>query len=376
MSKIRALVFYLPQFHPVPENDEWWGKGFTEWTNVTRSKPLFKGHYQPNLPSDLGFYDLRIPEVREQQAQLAREAGIEGFCYWHYWFGNGKRLLERPFNEVVESGKPDFPFCLSWANETWTGVWHGTNDLILIEQKYYGKDDYVAHFYSVLKAFKDARYINVDGKPLFIVYHPESLTEPLEFTTIWRNLAQKEGLKGLYLLGMENEGWDFKKNGFDGRLEWTATNLLESYKEKTNLKFERRLLNIIWRKLTNSTFPLFKKPFSEKPTIYNYPEAVKSYPVQLFEKGNYPTIISNWDNTPRTGTNGMIFLNDSPEEYGIWLRKAINRIKHFQPSERFIFIKSWNEWAEGNYLEPSVKYGKRYLEITRMILDEYSKGSN
>ena len=143
--KARAIAFYLPQFHPVPENNEWWGKGFTEWTNVVKARPLFKGHYQPHLPADLGFYDLRLPEVREAQARLAKEHGIEGFCYWHYWFGNGKRILERPFNEVLLSNKPNFPFCLGWANESWTGIWHGNPGKVLVEQQYPGKQDYIEH---------------------------------------------------------------------------------------------------------------------------------------------------------------------------------------------------------------------------------------
>lgn len=168
MEKVKIIAYYLPQFHPCKQNNEWWGKGFTEWTNVAKAKPLFKGHYQPKIPSDLGFYDLRLPEVREEQVQLAREAGVYGFCYWHYWFGNGKRLLERPFEEVLESGKPDFPFCLGWANHSWYAkLWDKDTrkDKLLIEQKYLGKEDYVAHFMYALKAFKDKRYIKDGDKP-------------------------------------------------------------------------------------------------------------------------------------------------------------------------------------------------------------------
>lgn len=167
----RVIAYYLPQFHPIPENDNVWGPGFTEWTNVAKARPVFHGHYQPRIPADLGFYDLRLPETREQQAQLAREAGVEGFCYWHYWMGNGKRLLQRPFDEVLNSGKPDFPFCLAWANHDWkTNTWKnkGGNQMIC-EQLYPGDEDYIAHFNYVLKAFKDHRYITVDGKPLFLI---------------------------------------------------------------------------------------------------------------------------------------------------------------------------------------------------------------
>jgi lipopolysaccharide biosynthesis protein len=173
MSKIRSIAFYLPQFHPIKENNEWWGKGFTEWTNVGKARPLFKGHYQPRIPADLGYYDLRLDEVRVEQALMAKEFGIEGFCYWHYWFGNGRTLLERPFKEVLESGSPDFPFCLAWANETWKGFAHGLkNRNVLIEQKYLGERDDTDHFYKVLPAFKDKRYIKVNSKPVFLIYKP------------------------------------------------------------------------------------------------------------------------------------------------------------------------------------------------------------
>ena len=177
--KARIIALYLPQYHPIPENDEWWGKGFTEWTNVAQAKPQFRGHYQPRIPADLGFYDLRLPEVREQQAQLAREAGIEGFCYYHYWFGNGRQLLERPFNEVLESGKPDFPFCLCWANHNWTNkTWQKGKSLrsdSMIMKMEYSMEDHKKHFMALLPAFRDERYIKVDGKPLFGVWSPRDI---------------------------------------------------------------------------------------------------------------------------------------------------------------------------------------------------------
>ena len=191
MKKARVIAFYLPQFHPIPENDKYWGKGFTEWTNVAKARPLFKGHYQPHIPADLGFYDLRLPEIREQQAELASEAGIEGFCYWHYWFGNGKQLLERPFNEVVASGKPNFPFCLAWANHDWTtATWKkGMKGGMIAEQLYLGKEDHIQHFNTLLPAFKDERYIRVDGKLLFLIYDPYRFEHVEEFIETWHKLA-------------------------------------------------------------------------------------------------------------------------------------------------------------------------------------------
>ena len=194
---VRTIAFYLPQFHPVPENDAWWGKGFTEWTNVARATPLFEGHYQPHVPADLGFYDLRLPEAREAQAALARQYGIEGFCYYHYWFGNGRRILERPFDEVLASGKPDLPFCLCWANQSWSGVWYGAPNRILLEQTYPGDDDARAHFALLLKALNDPRYIRVDGKPLLLIFDVARLPAPSHLTRLWRQCAEEAGLPGL-----------------------------------------------------------------------------------------------------------------------------------------------------------------------------------
>ena len=194
-KRARVLAFYLPQFHPIPENDEWWGRGFTEWRNVAKARPLYGRHYQPRIPADLGMYDLRVPETRAAQADLARAYGVEAFCYWHYWFA-GRRILERPFNDVLRMKEPNFPFCLAWANQTWTGIWHGLHDKILIEQTYPGREDYIAHFRAVLPAFLDDRYVRVDGKPLFYVYVPKELPNSREFTDLWRELALEAGFNG------------------------------------------------------------------------------------------------------------------------------------------------------------------------------------
>ena len=214
--KARVIALYLPQFHPIPENNRWWGPGFTEWTNVAKAKPLFKGHVQPKIPADLGFYDLRLPEVRQQQADLAHEAGIEGFCYYHYWFG-GKQLLERPFNEVLASGKPDFPFCLCWANHSWSNkTWNRKSNMqsnsMLIEQTYPGYDDDYNHFMNVLPAFRDKRYITIDGKPVFFLYNPWEHTRVKEWIVTWRKLAQENGLPGLHFVSMCDATLTFKLN--------------------------------------------------------------------------------------------------------------------------------------------------------------------
>src|SRR4051812_43400645 len=212
-NDVRAIALYLPQFHPIPENDRWWGNGFTEWTNTAKAKALYRGHYQPHVPADLGFYDLRVPETRVAQAAMARRYGVEAFCYYHYWFG-GKRLLERPFCEVLASRSPDFPFCLCWANATWTGVWHGDPDRVLIEQTYPGERDYREHFAALLPAFRDPRYVRVDGKPLFMIYKPRDIPDAPGVAALFRRLAEEAGLPGLYLVGVSHlDKWEPRPDG-------------------------------------------------------------------------------------------------------------------------------------------------------------------
>ncbi|MDJ0634984.1 MAG: glycoside hydrolase family 99-like domain-containing protein [Xenococcaceae cyanobacterium MO_188.B29] len=355
----RIIAFYLPQFHPIPENDEWWGKGFTEWTNVTKAKPLFRGHHQPNLPSDLGFYDLRVPEVRAAQAELARKYGIEGFCYWHYWFGNGKRILERPFKEVLKSREPDFPFCLGWANQTWTGIWHGAPDRILIEQKYPGKEDYKNHFYEILEAFHDRRYLTIDGKKIFIIYDPSELPDSEYFTNFWRELAAKEGLGDLFFIGIFNhKKQKNKKYGCDA---FTMNAPLQQIvnlpkgKNKNNFKYFKHLPSI------GSYF--FKK--RQKLRIYDYQDIVDYCFNKPLDQIEFPLLLPNWDNTPRSEYDGVVLYNSNPELFRKMLRKALKQIEGRNFEHKVIFVKSWNEWAEGNYLEPDRKFGLAYLEAIK-----------
>lgn len=351
----RLIAFYLPQFHPVPENDEWHGKGFTEWANVAKAKPLFKGHYQPHLPADLGFYDLRVPEVREAQAEMARDYGIEGFCYWHYWFGNGNRILERPFNEVLKSGEPDFPFCLAWANASWTGVWYGMADNVLLKQEYPGMEDYVAHFYAVLDAFRDRRYLKVNGKVLFFVYNPRGLPDAAVFIELWRRLAEKEGLKGIHFIGATHLEEEPIYEGFDGSTQLAP---FECLPRKLNLK--QRLLNLI---LKRESIKLRRK--------HSYKELVDYLDSKKLWKNEYPLVMPNWDNTPRSGINGSVLVNSTPDLFKRMLHNALQKIAHIQnQDERIIFVESWNEWAEGNYLEPDIQYGHAYLQVVKEVLSE------
>jgi hypothetical protein len=361
---IKAIALYLPQFHPIPENDEWWGKGFTEWTNVTKAKPLFKGHWQPRLPADLGFYDLRVAEVREAQSLLAKRYGIHGFCYWHYWFA-GKRVIERPFEEMVKSGKPDFPFCIAWANQTWSGTWHGlSNKKILIEQTYPGVEDYKAHFFAMLPAFQDKRYIQVDGKKLVFVFRPMEIPDPKQFTDCWRELAVKEGLGGLHFVGMHMPvEWDFAEYGFDA--------IVEEYPDLSKL-WVPGIFDKIAHRIFKADLQKIKKNKFNLPIVVPYKNYVDNYLEQQSQSHVYPMIYPGWDNTPRSGSNGWLFEGATPQLFEKLCSKAFAETENKPPEEKIVIIKSWNEWAEGNYMEPDREFGHQYLEAFERMKNEYS----
>ncbi len=359
--RARAIAFYLPQYHPIPENDLWWGKGFTEWTNTARAKPLFRGHYQPHVPADLGFYDLRVSESRIAQADMAREYGIEAFCYWHYWFA-GDRLLERPFQEVLRSGEPDFPFCLGWANHTWSGIWYGAPNTVLKEQTYPGLHDHEAHFYSLLEAFQDPRYLTVDGKPFFLLFRPRELPDSLRVTDFWRELAQKEGLKGLHIVAhSEDETWLPQEHGFDAA---TISNL----NSVTYFRKNRSLLTKIRSKLKShpKTASLANRWNSKPVNTYYYKDiAPKLVVKKRLEYEYYPCVVPNWDNTPRSGQRGSVLRGSTPELFRAHLKQALAVIEPLPPQHRIIMARSWNEWAEGNHFEPDLRYGHSYLKVLR-----------
>jgi hypothetical protein len=349
----RIIALYLPQFHIIPENDAWWGQGFTEWTNTTRAKPLFPGHYQPHIPADLGFYDLRLPEARASQAKLAQQYGIEAFCYYHYWFA-GKHLLERPFNEVVASGEPHFPFCVCWANQSWTGIWHGAPDRIHIEQTYPGIDDHRSHFEYLLPAFFDKRYVTVEGKPVFVIFKPFEIPELRKTMDLWQEMAIRAGLPGLYLIGTlhKNEWsrWDPKNMGFDASITPRLPPLIKRVSKRHPIKY----LNYIMRKRCGI------------PKIYDHSKILQDILPRENPKGReYPCVIPNWDNTPRSGSNGLVLHNSSPELLRVQIRKSLALTRDFPRDHKIIFLKSWNEWAEGNYVEPDLQFGRAFLEAIR-----------
>lgn len=381
--KPRLIAFYLPQFHPTPYNDEWWGKGYTEWRSVTTAIPLFKGHYQPHVPADLGYYDLRLPIVREQQAELAREAGIEGFCYWHYWMGDGRRLLEMPFNEVLKSGKPDYPFCLAWANHNWTNKnWTKQSPLLaeknIIEQKY-SIDDYKAHFKAVLPAFKDKRYIRVNGKPLFYVFMPEAIPDPKIFIEIWQDLALKNGLPGIFFVG-KRQNLKLTFGSKEGHLSFPSTNEAASlYKEIFDMGFDavnsrgNLRAEFLARNQYYFAFQRLIRKYLKIQSLhrFDYKDIIPNLFVEEDKANNvFPTLIPNWDRSPRVGKDAVIYENSTPELFKKSVENSFQIVKNKPQEHQIIFIQAWNEWGEGNYLEPDMKYGHGYLDAIRNLINK------
>lgn len=356
--KPKIIAFYLPQYHPTPHNSEWWGEGFTEWTNVAKAKSLFPGHYQPKIPADLGFYDLRLSEVRAKQAQLAKEAGVTAFCYYHYWFGNGQEELELPFKEVVRLGEPDFPFMLCWANESWyKKFWNNDGAVVdkkcLADQVYPGEHDDIEHFNSLLSAFKDPRYLKINGKLPFMIYKPLAFPEISRFIKLWQNLALQNDLPGFCFMGFtylpEQEGEIILQKGLD---------YVVSCRKNRNY-----IHNLSWaiRKLFSIVFHL--------PRITDYR---KLWPTLITDKERknekyIPTMMPNWDHTPRSGINGDLFTNSTPEEFEKHCVDVLEGIVN--KKNNICFIKSWNEWGEGNYMEPDMKYGHGYINALKNALN-------
>lgn len=343
---IKAIAFYLPQFHPIPQNDDWWGRGFTEWTNVVRGRPQFVGHYQPKLPLELGFYDLRVPEVISRQIELATEFGVYGFCFYFYWF-NGQRLLEQPL-ELFQKVSQDFPFCVCWANENWTRTWDGKDKEILLKQEYL--DGFEGAFFQELKPIITRKnYIKVNGKPLIIVYRPASIPDVALFSERLRAEAKKEGVGELFLACTHSfEQVDPRSIGFDCAIEFAPN--------KMTLK-------------SAAPRQIYLNP-QFQGTIYDYNSAIDlanrfNKPAYLKFRGACP----GWDNEARRPGKGTVLVNSSPESFKRWLSIIIDYTrKELPPEQQYIFINSWNEWAEGAHLEPDSKNGYDNLIALRESL--------
>ena len=349
---IRLIAFYLPQFHPFKENNEWWGEGFTEWTNVSKAKPQFLGHYQPHLPGELGFYDLRIPNILKQQIELAQKYGVEGFCFHHYWF-SGRRLMELPIDIILADKNLKIPFCLSWANGSFTRCWTGAPDDLLVEQKYSPEDD-IAFFDSLVPAFRDERYICIGKKPILVVYNAYKLPEANNTIKRWRNRAKEFGFEGIYIIAAESEsvGFDFSKFDFDAVTEFPPHSGL--------VKNMNKEINII-----NPDY---------QGQVFDYDALAEVYENKIGTgRVNFKAVTPSWDNEARRPGRGISFVGSTPERYQKWLSRAFISTFRNEKDERIIFVNAWNEWAEGAHLEPCRNYGYAYLEKTAETMLSFMK---
>lgn len=350
--KIELIAYYLPQFHRIKFNDDYWGKGFTEWTNTAKAKPLFKGHYQPHIPADLGFYDLSVPSIRREQAELATQYGISAFCYWHYWLGKDQEIMDMPFKEVLKDREIKLPFCLAWANHDWHNV--KTREII-IKQDYGGRDDYQTHYKSLSPAFKDDRYYKIDKKPIFVIFSPFEIPNANEFISNWNELAKIDGFKGIYFIAIVKKDDDIEKAL---NLGFNAVNTMKLQE----FEFHRNIFCKLYDK--------FKYSVLKRPYVYSFKNVMKYFLSDKDKEENViPTIISGWDHTPRSGKKALILNNFTPQIFSQHVKNTLEHIS--QKHNKIAFIRAWNEWAEGNHLEPDLKYGLDFLEAIKNNLKEY-----
>ncbi|WP_026523070.1 glycosyltransferase WbsX family protein [Butyrivibrio sp. VCB2001] len=357
---MRIISFYLPQYYPTETNDRWYGKGFTEWTNVAKAKPLYKGHYEPHIPADLGFYDLRVAETRRAQAKMAQEYGIEAFCYWTYWFGNGVTELDGPLWDMYNDESIKISYCLGWANCSWEKkFWNNEakGNLIIQEQRYLGKDDYKKFFYRMLPLFKDKRYFRVDNKLFFIIHYPlDNRDEVKNFVECWRGLAEKEGLTGFY----------FAAADFDSRSKEEILDLgIDAIYNMDTINIHHRL------SVARKVLLKIKRELFGFPTVFNYKDAIKYMVTDDCKNDNViPVVAPNWDHSPRSGRNAIILKDCEPRYFKKVLLRAKKIVSTKKDDHQIVIVQSWNEWGEGNHLEPDLKYGKGYLEAIADVMGE------
>lgn len=338
-SDVRLIAYYLPQFHPIPENDHWWGAGFTEWRNVARAFPLFEGHYQPRSPGELGYYDLRLIEVMRRQVELAKLYGIGAFCFHHYWF-QGRRLLERPVEAYLANRDLDLPFCLCWANESWSRRWSGSEKDVLLAQTYSPEDD-IAFIRDLDRYFRDPRYLRIGGRPVLTIYRADQFPDMKATVARWRAEAQKLGHPGLYLIA--TNAWNFgeyERSGFDALSEFPPHGI-----EARNIERKMKVSRL-----------------REGGRVRDYAEVVLNETQRAAPAGRvHPGVMPGWDNSARRPLSGVIYHGARPDLFQAWLEHAIVRARANPSEERLVFINAWNEWAEAAYLEPDLRFGYGYL---------------
>lgn len=354
----KVMAFVLPQFHRIPENDRWWGEGFTEWTNVRKAVPLYPGHLQPRVPAEGRYYDMLDPAVHDWQAALAKQHGLYGFCYYHYWFA-GRQLLEKPVEMLLRRGKPDMPFCLSWANESWTRAWDGGDREVLMAQDYGDTADWARHFDYLLTAFRDPRYVRVDGKPVFLIYRSASIAVRAEMLALWRQLAQRAGLPGLHVVSMLT-GFDVdpRPELFDAFAEFEPMYTIRyglPYWHRKREKWINRFNRATWRMAGRAFQPL---------QSYDYGALWRAAAARTLSARHYGGAFLDWDNSPRRGLERSLIMRGFDrsaftEGLHTQLRKAA------AAGSEFVFVNAWNEWAEGSYFEPDTARGTFFLDTLR-----------
>lgn len=363
-GKAKIIAYYLPQFYPCEFNNKWYGEGFTEWTNVGKAKPLFKGHQQPKVPSELGYYDLRLPEVAEKQAQLAKEAGVYGFCYWHYWFGNGRKLLDMPAERMLLTQKPDFPFCFGWANESWyKKLWQkdSKGDALIMEQTYPGERDIVDHFNYCLPFFKDKRYLTVNGRPLFMIYRPFQDFDIKSFINKWNEMIQESGIADRFcfftMIYKDDDIDKAKEMGFD----------FVTFNHFSHL---RNFIKASWGEYWKYRVREFLGGHANCAKLLDFRKVIKYCWTKAEDREDVlPNLIPNWDHSPRSGYRDDIIVNNNKENWGEMIDLVLSNIQ--KKNNKIVMLKSWNEWGEGNYMEPDIFNGKMYIEVLGSKMKRY-----
>ncbi|MFZ2540215.1 MAG: glycoside hydrolase family 99-like domain-containing protein [Gallionella sp.] len=376
----KLIAMYFPQFYAIPENDAWWGKGFTDWENVKTASPQYDGHYQPRVPLNKNYYDQARLETLRRQIDLAKQYGVYGFCHYHYWF-DGKQLLEAPTNLIMGSKDIDFPFCLSWANETWTRRWDGRKHHVLIQQTHPPtRESWKRHYDYLIKAWSDPRAIKVNGKPVFVIYRPNRIEKIDEMLAFWRELAQQDGLPGLYFI--------FQKQG-----ELASTNCLNSFDALFQFQPFEAINSPTYNRKSIRHSPLFtlvlalperyqdmlrdvRAKFSKALTLHDYETAwrqvVAIRPDQKLT--TFPGAFVDWDNTARYKNRATVYRGASPESFHKWFFMLVDTLPQRKLPENFIFLNAWNEWSEGAYLEPDERYGYQYLDAVKKVLNSHNIG--
>ena len=367
---MKIIAYYLPQFHTIPENDEWWGKGFTEWVNVKKAEPLFKDHNQPRIPLHNNYYNLLDVETLKWQAEIAKKYGIWGFCFYHYWFGD-KLLLQKPMEILLEHPEIDLPYCVSWANENWTNQWVSNSPKILIKQEYGDKDEWKNHFDYLLSFFKDKRYIKKNNKPVVVIYKPTNIEKINSMIDFWNTLARENGFEGICFMSQisyeAKEKFEYFKN-IDYILDYQPTNTFIEL-TRTKNRFIRSIKNSIKKFALMFGLDIEGKKLGGLKR-YEYSDIWKKIIDRKPQLPNsVPGCFVDWDNTPRKQNKGTVLLNSNPQNLKKYLKLQIDNCEKNYKKD-FMFMFAWNEWAEGGYLEPDTVYEESYLQAIKEALEE------